>query len=157
MYVISACWGTVYLNLSLIQEGPIKKYVGVPGMNYICRALCNEPGVDRKFGVGVGRLEWLDYKNSWSLTGSDGQYLGHFKGVVASDKNIVSPRFTNVTGRPLPLGNSTGYFLTILPLLSHTDLSLVPELAMKVKEIPVNPCFALMLAFEEPLSFVRIR
>ncbi|XP_058219068.1 uncharacterized protein LOC131329734 [Rhododendron vialii] len=122
------------------KEGPIKKYVGVPGMNSICRALCNEPGVDRKFGVGVGRLEWLDDENSWSLTGSDGQYLGHFKGVVASDKNIVSPRFTNVTGRPPPL-----------------DLSLVPELAMKVKEIPVNPCFALMLAFEEPLSLIPIK
>lgn len=54
-------------------------------------------------------------------------------------------------------GNSIGYFLTILPLLSHADLSLVPELAMRVKEIPVNPCFALMLAFEEPLPLVRIR
>lgn len=122
------------------KEGTIKKYVGVPGMNSICRALCNEPGVDRKFGVDVGRLEWLDDENSWSLTGSDGQYLGHFKGVVASDKNIVSPRFTNVTGRPPPL-----------------DLSLVPELAMKVKEIPVNPCFALMLAFEEPLSLIPVK
>lgn len=122
------------------KEGPIKKYVGVPGMNSICKALCNEPGVHGKFGVGVGRLEWLDDENSWSLTGSDGQYLGHFKGVVASDKNIVSPRFTSVTGRPPPL-----------------DLSLVPELATKVKEIPVNSCFALMLAFEEPLSLIPVK
>ena len=61
-------------------------------------------GVERKFGVGVGRMEWLESENLWSLTGLDGQNLGHFQGVVASDKNIVSPRFTSVTGRPPPLG-----------------------------------------------------
>jgi hypothetical protein len=60
--------------------------------------------VDSKFGVGVGRLEWLEDENLWSLVGLDGQNLGRFQGVVASDKNIVSPRFTNVTGRPPPLG-----------------------------------------------------
>lgn len=61
-------------------------------------------GVERKFGVGVGRMEWLESENLWSLTGLDGQNLGHFQGVVASDKNIVSSRFTSVTGRPPPLG-----------------------------------------------------
>ncbi|CAL5341506.1 unnamed protein product [Camellia sinensis] len=85
------------------KEGLSKKYVGVPGMNSICSALCKEPGVETKFGEGVGRLEWLEDEDSWLLTGLDGQYLGHFKGVVASDKNIVSPRFTNVTGRSTPL------------------------------------------------------
>ena len=54
--------------------------------------------------MGVGRMEWLESENLWSLTGLDGQNLGHFQGVVASDKNIVSPRFTSVTGRPPPLG-----------------------------------------------------
>lgn len=33
-----------------------------------------------------------------------------------------------------------------------TDLTFVPDLAVKLEEIPVNPCFALMLAFSEPLS-----
>ncbi|KAL6998995.1 hypothetical protein U1Q18_000162 [Sarracenia purpurea var. burkii] len=122
------------------KEGLSKKYVGVPGMNSICSALCHEPGVETKFGAGAGRLDWLEDKDSWSLTGLDGQPLGHFMGVVASDKNIVSPRFTNVTGRPPPL-----------------DLSLVPELALKLKEIPVSSCFALMLAFEEPLSLIPIK
>lgn len=60
--------------------------------------------MDSKFGVGVGRLEWLEDENLWSLVGLDGQNLGRFQGVVASDKNIVSPRLTNVTGRPPPLG-----------------------------------------------------
>ncbi|XP_050279438.1 uncharacterized protein LOC126720717 isoform X1 [Quercus robur] len=122
------------------QEGLTKRYVGVPGMNSICKALCQEPGVERKFGVGVGRMEWLESENLWSLTGLDGQNLGHFQGVVASDKNIVSPRFTSVTGRPPPL-----------------DLNLVPELAAKLQDIPVIPCFALMLAFAEPLSAIPIK
>ena len=54
--------------------------------------------------MSVGRIEWLEDEDSWSLIGLDGQFLGRFKGVVASDKNIVSPRFTDVTGRPPPLG-----------------------------------------------------
>lgn len=37
----------------------------------------------------------------------------------------------------------------------YTDLKLVPELADKLQDIPVQPCFALMLAFAEPLSSVR--
>ncbi|KAJ4976458.1 hypothetical protein NE237_001564 [Protea cynaroides] len=122
------------------KEGSSKKYVGVPGMNSICKAICHEPGVDAKFGVTVGRLEWLEDKNSWLLIGLDGQSLGSFDGVVASDKNTVSPRFTSVTGRPTPL-----------------DMTLVPELAQKLKEVPVHPCFALMLAFSEPLSSVPVK
>lgn len=36
----------------------------------------------------------------------------------------------------------------------HTDLSLFPEL-VKLHDIPIYSCFALMLAFNEPLSLVR--
>ncbi|BFG28832.1 hypothetical protein CerSpe_151060 [Prunus speciosa] len=127
--------------VDLEQEGLIsKRYVGIPGMNSVCRALCHEPGVESKFGVSVGRLEWLEDENLWSLIGSDGQNLGQFKGVVATDKNIVSPRFTSVTGRPPPL-----------------DLNLVPELAVKLNDIPVRPCFALMIAFAEPLSTIPFK
>jgi len=59
--------------------------------------------VESKFGVSIGRLECLD-DEKWSLTGLDGQNLGRFSGVVVSDKSIASPRFTDVTGRPPPLG-----------------------------------------------------
>lgn len=39
--------------------------------------------------------------------------------------------------------------------LLHTDLNLVPELATtKLQDVPVLPCFSLMLAFKEPLSLV---
>lgn len=61
-------------------------------------------GVESKFGTSVGKLEWQEDEDSWSLLALDGQNLGHFNGVVASDKNVVSPRFTSVTGRPAPLG-----------------------------------------------------
>ncbi|XP_010258648.1 PREDICTED: uncharacterized protein LOC104598324 isoform X2 [Nelumbo nucifera] len=122
------------------KDGSGKKYVGVPGMNSICRAMCHEAGVEAKFGITVGRLEWLDDINSWSLISLDGQNLGHFDGVVASDKNAVSPRFTGVTRRPPPL-----------------DLSLFPELALKLQDVPVHSCFALMLAFSEPLTSIPVK
>ena len=68
--------------------------------------------METKFGAGVGRLEWLEDEGSWSLNGMDGQNLGHFKGVIASDKNVFSPRFTDLTGRPPPLGKTA--FLSAL-------------------------------------------
>ncbi|OWM81045.1 uncharacterized protein LOC116214699 isoform X2 [Punica granatum] len=122
------------------QEALKKRYVGVPGMNSICRSLCSEPGVECKFGVGVGKIEWLEKENLWRVMGLDGTNHGQFGGVLASDKNVVSSRFTNVTGRPPPL-----------------DLSPMPSLSVKVRDIPVSPCFALMLAFAEPLSSVPVK
>ena len=66
--------------------------------------LCFSAGVESKFGTGVGRLDWLEEENMWRLMGLDGQNLGLFKGVSVSDKNVLSSRFTSVTGRPPPLG-----------------------------------------------------
>lgn len=60
--------------------------------------------MESKFGSGVGRVEWLDDDKLWSLIGVDGQSLGRFMGLVASDKNIVSTRIADVTGRLPPLG-----------------------------------------------------
>ncbi|KAK7243956.1 hypothetical protein RIF29_38771 [Crotalaria pallida] len=122
------------------QEGLSKKYVGVPGMNSICKALCNESGVESKFGVSVGRVEWLDDAKLWSLIGVDGQNLGQFKGLVASDKNIVLPRIAEVTGRSPPL-----------------DLKLVPELSEKLHNLAARPCFAVMLAFADPLPSIPVK
>ncbi|KAL8142280.1 hypothetical protein V2J09_015312 [Rumex salicifolius] len=110
------------------------KYVGVPGMNSICRSLCNEPGLESKFGIGVGKMNWSDTEHLWSLSGLDGKFLGSYNGVVASDKNIASPPHTEVTGRPPPL-----------------------DLASRMQSIPARPCFALMLAFKEPLTSVPFK
>ncbi|CAI9088083.1 OLC1v1022319C1 [Oldenlandia corymbosa var. corymbosa] len=124
-----------------IEEEPSsQKYVGIPGMNSICRALTLEPGITSRFGLGVAKVEWLESEGSWSLTGFNGEDLGIFKGVVASDKNTFSSRFTNATGRPPPL-----------------DLSIEPEVALKVKEVPVVSCFAVMLAFEQPLTLIPVK
>uniref|UniRef100_A0A0D9ZE04 Amine oxidase domain-containing protein n=1 Tax=Oryza glumipatula TaxID=40148 RepID=A0A0D9ZE04_9ORYZ len=122
------------------KEGTIKKYVGVPGMNSICKSLCLEDGVVAKFGVTIGRMDWIQDRSSWLLASLDGRDLGHFDYVVATDKNIASPRFSGLTGRPPPL-----------------DLSLLPQLSMMIQDIPVRPCFALMLAFSEPLTKVPVQ
>ncbi|KAL4579926.1 hypothetical protein LXL04_016097 [Taraxacum kok-saghyz] len=122
------------------KEGLKRKYVGIPGMNSICRALCHEPGIESKFGVMVGRLEWLENEESWTLADVNGQDLGKFNGVVASDKSTFSQRFTKVTGKPPPL-----------------DLKMIPGLADMIEEVPVRPCFALMLAFENPLSSIPLK
>ncbi|XP_026664575.2 renalase isoform X3 [Phoenix dactylifera] len=61
--------------LDFEKEGLTKKYVGVPGMNSICKALCREPGVETKFGVTVGKINWLQDRSLWSLTGLDREDL----------------------------------------------------------------------------------
>ncbi|GJY72503.1 putative FAD/NAD(P)-binding oxidoreductase family protein [Tanacetum coccineum] len=122
------------------KDGLNKKYVGIPGMNSICRALCNETGIESKFGVMVGKLEWLENEDLWSLKDKDGHDLGQFNGVITSDKSTFSQRFTQVSGIPPPL-----------------DLNVTPVLADKVKDVPVRPCFALMLAFENPLSSIPLK
>lgn len=61
-------------------------------------------GVEAKFGVTVGKMDWLQERSSWSLASLDGKDLGYFDYVVATDKNVASPRFSGLTGRPPPLG-----------------------------------------------------
>ncbi|KAL8505358.1 hypothetical protein ACS0TY_016556 [Phlomoides rotata] len=126
--------------VNIEEEGLNKRYVGVPGMNSICKALCHEPGVESRFGCGVGRLNWLDDDDAWSLTSLDGQDVGHYKGVVASDKSTFSSRFTDLTGKPPPV-----------------DLMAISDVGLQIKEIPAFPCFALMLAFAQPLSSIPLK
>jgi hypothetical protein len=78
-------------------------------------------GVESKFGVGMGRVEWLDDEKLWSLIGVNGQNLGQFKGLVASDKNIVSTRIAEATGRVPPLGMN---MLSFYPQISFYFLHL---------------------------------
>lgn len=116
-----------------------RKYVGIPGMNSICKALCNETGVDCKFGVGIAKMEWVDEK-SWSLSSVKGEFLGSFDGVVATDKILASSGFFYLTEHPPPL-----------------DVTVAPLLASRMREIPFRSCFALMMAFDEPLHSVPVK
>ena len=61
-------------------------------------------GLVAKFGVTVGKMDWLQDRSSWSLASLDGKDLDNFDYVVATDKNVGSPRFSGLTGRPPPLG-----------------------------------------------------
>lgn len=56
------------------------------------------------FGASIGKIEWSNDEKLWSFMGLEGQILGQFKGIVLSDKNTVSPRFKEVSGRSPPLG-----------------------------------------------------
>lgn len=122
------------------EESSSRKYVGIPGMNSICRALCNEPGVESKFGIGVGKMEWVMDQKSWLLTSLDGKFLGDFGGLVATDKILASPGFTYVTGHPPPL-----------------DMNLAPQWASRIEQVPFRSYFVLMLAFSEPLRTISVK
>ncbi|KMS98089.1 hypothetical protein BVRB_4g096010 [Beta vulgaris subsp. vulgaris] len=122
------------------EELSSRKYVGIPGMNSICRALCDEPGIESKFGTGVAKMEWAVDQNSWSLISLDGKFLGDFSGLVATDKILASPGFTYVTGHPPPL-----------------DMNLAPQMASRLEEVPFRSYFVLMLAFHEPLRSIPVK
>ncbi|XP_048498918.1 uncharacterized protein LOC104907595 isoform X2 [Beta vulgaris subsp. vulgaris] len=126
---------SLYMN-----ELSSRKYVGIPGMNSICRALCDEPGIESKFGTGVAKMEWAVDQNSWSLISLDGKFLGDFSGLVATDKILASPGFTYVTGHPPPL-----------------DMNLAPQMASRLEEVPFRSYFVLMLAFHEPLRSIPVK
>lgn len=39
------CYRTCFSDFIMLKEGLSKRFVGVPGMNSICKALCNENGI----------------------------------------------------------------------------------------------------------------
>jgi renalase len=60
--------------------------------------------VEAKFGVTVAKVEWRREGGIWDLRGLQGESIGNYDAVVASDKNLASSRFTARTGLPPPLG-----------------------------------------------------
>eukprot|EP00250_Pteridium_aquilinum_P021593 c25169_g3_i2 orf=177-1322(-) len=110
-----------------------KRYVGVPGMNAICQALSQQPGVQAKFSVTVANLDWMEEQKLWTLADKEGKQLGEFWAVVATDKNLASPRFSIQNGIPPPLTGAG-----------------VPSIAEKVAGVTSSSSFACMLAFPNP-------
>lgn len=112
-----------------------KRYVGVPGMNSICKALTTSPGVQAKYGVQVVGLEWVDEGvGTWCLKSKDGENLGKFNAVVVADKGAAKLLFGQT---PLE-----GAGLT--------------EVHKKVAALRAAPCFAVMMAFPSPLNLIPL-
>lgn len=116
-----------------------KRYVGVPGMNAICHSLSQEPGIQARYSVTVTSFDWKEDKNTWVLTDKNGQDLGEFWAVVATDKNLASPRFFSQTGFPPPLVGAG-----------------IPTLVAKVAGVRSSPSFAVMLTFPTCLTSIPL-
>ncbi|KAG0576319.1 hypothetical protein KC19_5G071400 [Ceratodon purpureus] len=123
-----------------VHETAVKKrYVGVPGMNSICKALMTTPGLQAKYGVQVAGLEWADEGlGSWCLKSKDGENLGRFNAVVVADKGAAKLLFGQTASSPL---------------LEGSELS---EMHKKVAAVTAAPCFAVMMAFPSPLDLVSV-
>lgn len=80
--------------------------------------------METRFGITVGKLDWLEESNLWLLNGMDGESLGHFDSVVVSDKSVFSSRHTGLTGRLPPLGLFLGpqFWLMFLNFCSNIIL-----------------------------------
>jgi predicted NAD/FAD-dependent oxidoreductase len=63
-----------------IKTDTTERFVGVPGMNAICRHLA--AGLDVTYRIEVGALEWNPA--GWSLTDANGAHIGLFDTVVVS-------------------------------------------------------------------------
>ncbi|GBG66426.1 hypothetical protein CBR_g61470 [Chara braunii] len=99
-------------------------------------------GVEVKYGCYVGsfRRESDDEGRAgghWILKSTDEIDLGKYHALVISDKNLSNERFTALTGLPPPL-----------------EFAGVPDMKKKMESVLSRPCFALMLAFRQPLEQV---
>ncbi|KAH8940356.1 hypothetical protein BDL97_15G084800 [Sphagnum fallax] len=131
-------FGTLDVQTGNFVEDTVEKrrYVGVPAMNSICKALSLSEGVQANYGVTVTGLEWRK-DGLWNVKAKDGESLGVFDAVIIADKGLASARFLAQTGLPPPLEGAG-----------------VPELTKRVAAVTTAPCFALMLAFAKPLTLV---
>ncbi|XP_059069966.1 uncharacterized protein LOC131036341 isoform X2 [Cryptomeria japonica] len=117
----------------------LKRYVGVPGMNSICEYICSQPGVEAKFGVTVVKLQWGKKEGFWDLRDLHLASIGKFDAVVASDKYLAYPRFTVQNAFPPPLESAE-----------------ISELVPKLQTVLASSCFAVMLAFSNPLTSIPV-
>ncbi|KAL3700454.1 hypothetical protein R1sor_018476 [Riccia sorocarpa] len=120
-------------------EDDLPKYVGVPSMNSICKAMSRQPGIRSEFGTTVASVKWKEEGAGgiWHLRSKTGEDLGAFRAVVVADKGLASDRFTATTGLPPPLEKAG-----------------VPTLYEKMANIKSVSVFVVMVAFAEPLTSV---
>ncbi|BFI24778.1 renalase [Marchantia polymorpha subsp. ruderalis] len=120
-------------------EDDSPKYVGVPGMNSICKAMSKQPGVTTAYGTTVGSLTWKEGNalGVWHLGSKNGDNLGSYAAVVAADKSLASERFTALTGLPPPLEKAG-----------------VPDIYAKMTKLKSVSVLTVMVAFAEGLASV---
>ena len=55
-------------------------------------------------------MEWEKEHRRWTVSGKDGEELGQFQAVIATDKNMASPRFSIQNKVAPPLGIVSSFF-----------------------------------------------
>lgn len=115
-----------------LKGGGPARFVGVPGMNEVCRHLSETLGAGAcvHYGCEVARIERRG--GLWRIGGEGGEDLGGFEGLVVAAPPAQAARL---------IGEAA------------------PGLAARASEAVVEPCWAAMLAFDRPVcggSGVRI-
>ena len=97
-----------------------------------------------KFGVTVGKMDWLQDRSSWSLASLDGKDLGNFDYVVATDKNVASQKVSGLTGKPPPLGL---FFSTLFFIICSCYFHLASFVSLFEKKTGLFCHFLFLLLF----------
>jgi hypothetical protein len=76
-------------------------------------------------------MEWEKEHRRWTVSGKDGQELGRFQAIIATDKNMASPRFSIQNKVPPPLGIASSSFGNVSRISFNSGKSLVYGLDLK--------------------------
>eukprot|EP00898_Chlorokybus_atmophyticus_P005003 jgi/Chlat1/5503/Chrsp360S05329 len=129
----------------------LERYVGYPYMNAMCVSMAQASAAQLRSSTRVASIAKTSPSltqssdptsdirptHQWNLMDESGASLGVFDFVVAADRSIATPRINPITGA--------------LPILGE---GLVPSVQERMTTVRARPCFALMLAFDTPLTEV---
>ncbi|XP_044499836.1 renalase isoform X2 [Mangifera indica] len=130
-----------------------------PGGRMSQRREISEDGKELLFDHGapyftVSNPDVLELVHEWESGGLVAEWKVNF-----SSFDCVSSKFVDIQqdGISKKYVGVPGMNSIIKALCRQPDLTFAPELAAKLEDIPVNPCFALLLAFAEPLSLIPVK
>ncbi len=119
---------------SALDKASIDRYVGVPGMNAITKALAD--GIDVTYGSRIERIirmaqikQAVESQNAWQLIDSENKEHGPFDGVI-----VTTP-----------------------PAQAAPLVSVAPNLQKQVGEIYLDPCWAVMVVFDHKVNIHLLR
>lgn len=112
------------------------RYVGIPGMDAICKHLVAAEGVDLHTSVSAQHAK-QDATGKWALTLNGDQVHGGFDVLVVSDMEMVERRFEIQTS----------------DVAEARALNVaIPMVGVEVGQVLTTACFVTMFALEEPLQ-----